>query len=145
MVNKFVANKNAKYFFFKSYTKKFNKGILNFYNFGIMSTSFGLVSARQLETLRRFISKRINKKCRRFHRLSLTHSIFKKGDKSRMGKGSGKFYKWFGYITPGSIIFEFSNYITDAVYLKKTFFYLQTKLPFKCKIISTSLFLKLSN
>lgn len=76
-----------------------NKKILNYnanftkYNFGILACSFNIVSLRQLETLRKYISRRLNKKSLRFFRLSISNSLFKKSSKARMGKGKGKFYK----------------------------------------------------
>jgi len=139
MSSRFLKKNNVKYFFHKSYTKTFGKGLLKFHNCGIISLTFGLVSAKQLETLRRYLSRRINKKSRRLYNLSLTHAIFKKGDKSRMGKGSGKFYKWFGYIKPGSVLFEFSDYSYNLAFLQDRFNYMETKMPFKCKLICTSL------
>lgn len=139
MSNLFLNKKKSKYFFYKSYTKTFGKGLLKFHNCGIISLTFGLVSAKQLETLRRYLSRRINKKSRRLYNLSLTHAIFKKADKSRMGKGSGKFYKWFGYIKPGSVIFEFSDYCHNLVFLRERFNYMQTKMPFKCRLVCSSI------
>lgn len=80
---------------FKLYTKSYRKDILISNNYGIMSTSFSLVSYRQLECLRRFLSRRLHKKLKKRlkRRLCLMHSMFKKSKNSRMGKGIGKFYK----------------------------------------------------
>src|ERR1700712_4928998 len=61
-------------------------------NYFIIAGTFGLLSRRQLEAMRRFLSRRLYKKIKKRHQVHLLGSIFKKSTKSRMGKGSGKFF-----------------------------------------------------
>lgn len=77
---------------------KFNKKVFHICSesrgrFCIVATSFGLVTMRQLEAMRRFISRRLHKKSKRLRHISLTSSLTKKSLKSRMGKGVGKHYQ----------------------------------------------------
>lgn len=59
----------------------------------IISQAYSLITFNQLEMIRRFLARNFFKKNKKFVRLSLTHTLFKKASKSRMGKGLGKFYK----------------------------------------------------
>jgi ribosomal protein L16/L10AE len=80
---------------YKVFAKSFVSGRQMWHgNCCIISCSFALISGRQYETLRRFIVRRLYKRWKRVFKGSyLTHKIFKKSSKSRMGKGIGKFYK----------------------------------------------------
>jgi len=96
---------------YKSYKKPFKQGKLVWGNYGIVSTDFGLMTVSQIESLRRYISRRTRKlNKRKLKRFFLTHKMFKKSTNARMGKGKGKFYKFYGYVKPGSVIFEFTYY-----------------------------------
>ena len=121
------------------FSKKTIKTQNFFYNFsicGFISTTFSLITFKQLETLNKYLIFRLNKKDFKRYNFSFSYPIFKKSSKARMGKGIGKFYKWFGYIRPGSLIVEF---YTNKIENKKKFFELfkciKNKFSFKPKVI----------
>jgi ribosomal protein L16/L10AE len=71
----------------------FQNGKLIRSRFGLIACSYGLITQRQFETIRRFISRRIRKKSKYFRRTSLDLSTTKKSSKARMGKGCGRFFR----------------------------------------------------
>jgi ribosomal protein L16/L10AE len=120
---------------YKSYKKAFYIRNIGNNNYCLISLSFCIVSERQLESVRKFISRIFDKRSHKLCRNNFTHNLFKKSSKSRMGKGIGKFYKRYGYIRPGMIIFEFSNNSTQFIEADKKFSTIGSKLPFKVKIL----------
>ena len=72
--------------------QKYNP-ILTKCNYGIVVMSYCLITLRQINTLRRYLLKRVPKKNFKYFRTSLSTPLFKKSSKARMGKGLGKFYK----------------------------------------------------
>ena len=125
----------------KKKSKAFGSGFTIKNRYGIISRTFGLITSRQLETLRRYISRRLQKRSKAFRRVSLTSIITKKSNKARMGKGMGKFNRWVGYIRPGIVLFEFSELkqLDINSNISGEFSKLQSKLPFKCKFIFYSI------
>lgn len=109
-------------------------------NFGVISSSFSLIKFSQLEALRKYISRRVFKKSTKLHRISLTHTLFKKSTNARMGKGSGKFFKWFGYIKPGMVLFEFTILNLNLFKVQKLFKSINSKSPVKIRLIYKSFF-----
>lgn len=123
---------------FKSRKKSTKITNLRVGNFGIGSNSYSLITYGQLEMVRRFIARRLNKKSKKIIRISLTHRLYKKPNKSRMGKGIGKFYRWYGYIKPGQILFEF-NSLKKITLIESIFYSLKKKTPFTCFIVHSNL------
>jgi large subunit ribosomal protein L16 len=56
----------------------------------IIATECGIITARQIEALRRFLTRRISTKVRLIRYVTLHKAFTCKGSKSRMGKGYGK-------------------------------------------------------
>lgn len=82
-----------------------NNPTLGFY--GIKSLVFGRITSQQIESIRKMISRKIQKFG--FMRLKIFPflSITKKPVETRMGKGKGSFSFWCFPIKPGRILIEF--------------------------------------
>lgn len=100
--------------FNKIHKKKRNSTPLRFY---YLKASFGFFIVKALEYMR-ITSKHLEAFKKEFHKLvrqrgklwfnaSPTIPITKKNEKSRMGKGVGKFYQSVYYIYPGQVLLEF--------------------------------------
>ena len=78
----------------------------NFVNFFLKSLTYSRISIKQIELVRRFISRKTKKFS--YNRLNLKPYFFftKKSQKSRMGKGIGSINSLELNIKPGNIIFE---------------------------------------
>lgn len=112
------------------------------YNVAIVSQSFTVVTYKQLECLRRFLSRRLVKRTKKLPRVCIFSALYKKSSKARMGKGKGKFVKWYGFVKKGQILFEFKQIFSTHHELKHIMRPLQSKLPFKVKIVSNTVLFK---
>jgi ribosomal protein L16/L10AE len=105
---------------------------LRLYNsYGLISLSYIVFDFKILELLRRFMSKISGRKGRIYRFFTLTLSLTKKAEKSRMGKGVGKIRNWYSLIRPGQPLYELrSSTYLDNFYITKKFIYIKKKLPF---------------
>lgn len=77
--------------------------------YGIKVVKFTVVYSKQLEVIRRLISRIGKRKIIIFFRIFFYHPRTKKPLNSRMGKGIGQLFIWVAYIKKGSILLELSN------------------------------------
>lgn len=127
----------------KNQKKTFNISIAFFY--GIIITSFGLLTIKKYEYIKKFIIKKQKKNFIIITKLFLNRTLTKKNLKSRMGKGSGNFNLWFAYVKPGLLLFElrlknsfdFINF--DITQLNKhiNLTFSIKKLPYQFKFMET--------
>lgn len=83
-----------KYSYLKQFsisTKGLTYKLLRNYRFSLIATTFGLITKRQLESLRKFLARRLKKKHKLYCRFFLNTVLTRKASKVRMGKGSGGF------------------------------------------------------
>ena len=115
-------------------------------NYAFISTSYSYITLNQVETLRRFIVRFLNKKLKKrmVRKYSITCALFKKSKNSRMGKGIGKFYKWYGQLKPGTILFEFTLYTSLTKKLLTSFYSISKRMPFKFKLFTRDLRFKIN-
>ena len=127
--------------FLRPREKKFKKEIkgkisgimyeqLSFGIFGIYSLEYGRITARQIEAVRRIISKKI-----KFNNGKLWISAFpskpvsKKPNEVRMGKGKGPVSFWVATLKPGKLLYEFDG--VNLITAKKIYKAISYKLPIK--------------
>lgn len=127
---------------FKVRRKSFCKNENLYKNYVLVSKSYSLITLRQIESLRKFITRRLAKKRKKTKFVIARYNSFKKGSKSRMGKGKGNFYKFYGHVKPGMVLFEFSEYSPSLVVFGK-FNSIYSKLPFKCFLYRQDIFFNL--
>lgn len=107
---------------------------LNFGDFGLVSLEPGWISAKQIESARITISRKLKKGGKLFLRIFPDKPVTKKPAETRMGKGKGNPEFWVCVIKRNRILFEVSE--LDAATAKDVLRSASYKLPLKTKIIS---------
>ena len=77
-----------------------------FGEFGLKATERGRLTARQIESARRAISRHIKRGGRVWIRIFPDKPVTKKPAEVRMGKGKGAPEYWVATVKPGTIMFE---------------------------------------
>lgn len=119
--------------------KKYKKGrlikyslkskTLKFGTIGLKSAKSGIITARQLESARQAINRKISRKGKLWVRVFPNLPITSKPSESRMGKGKGAVSHWVSKIKAGQPIFELCG-ISDSLAMT-AFKAGKSKLPFK--------------
>ena len=99
------------------------KNVLHFGTIGLKATESGIITARQLESARQAISRKIKKKGKLWIKIYPHIPITKKPQEVRMGKGKGNVSHWASKVRGGSILFAIKAFITGGA-----------KLPIKTQI-----------
>ena len=119
----------------KGRLKKFNyKTNLNFGTMGLKSLESGLISAKQIESARQAISRKIKKRGKLWIKIFPNLPITKKPTEVRMGKGKGAVSHWVARIRGGSIIFEVCGVNKKTAF--KAFKTGSAKLPVKTQMFN---------
>jgi large subunit ribosomal protein L16 len=79
---------------------------LNFGTLGLKALESGFISARQLESARQAMARKIKKKGKLWIKIYPNLPITKKPTEVRMGKGKGNVSHWVAKIKGGSVLFE---------------------------------------
>lgn len=79
---------------------------LIFGTIGLKAAESGLISARQIESARQAINRKINRKGKIWIRIFPSLPITKKPNEVRMGKGKGNINFWGAKVGKGSVLFE---------------------------------------
>ena len=111
---------------------EFKSNNLQFGEIGLKAQESGLISARQIESVRRVITRKIKKKGKIWIRIFPYLPITSKPTESRMGKGKGKFSHFICKINSGSIIFELCG--PNKKTIIKSLLACKFKLPIKTKL-----------
>ena len=80
-----------------------------FGDFGLKSTDRGRLTARQIESARRAISRHVKRGGRIWIRIFPDKPITKKPAETRMGSGKGAPDQWVAVVKPGRILFEIAG------------------------------------
>jgi large subunit ribosomal protein L16 len=122
--------------------KKYKKGKLSNYSFkskklkfgniGLKALESGVLTARQLESARQAINRKINRKGKLWIRVYPCLPITSKPSESRMGKGKGSVSHWAVKVRAGQFIFEICGITYNTAIL--AFKAGRSKLPFKTNI-----------
>ena len=92
-----------------SYRKEYKVNSLVFSDFGLKSMRSCRVSAKQLESSRKSMLKRMKKLGKLVLRVFPDVPITKKPAEVRMGKGKGAFEYWCSTVNSGRVLFEFQG------------------------------------
>lgn len=84
----------------------FKSNTLKFGTIGLKTIESGLISARQLESARQAISRKVKRAGKLWLRVQLTTSITSKPLEVRMGKGKGTVEYWSSKVKGGTVLFE---------------------------------------
>lgn len=129
--SKFKKQQKGKFFNRIQSLNSFNQ--LRFGNIGLKAISFDRLTSKQIETIRKSISKLIKKTGRLKIHPFPSVPISQKPLEIRMGKGKGNVDHWISKIKPGVILCEI---ITDQVEIaKKALMSVKKKMNIKARII----------
>lgn len=104
-----------------------------FGDFGLMATTPGRLTARQLEAGRIAISRSVKRGGKLWLRVFPNRPITKKPAETRMGSGKGSPELWVAVIKPGRVLFEMNGVTKEQAV--EAFRLASHKLPFKTKLI----------
>ena len=79
---------------------------LEFGSFGLRTLEGGQISSRQIEAVRRVITRKLKKTGQLWIRIFPNTPVTKKPIEVRMGKGRGAVDHWVAVVKPGTIIYE---------------------------------------
>lgn len=106
---------------------------VDFGEYGLMALEGAWIDARQIESARIAISKRLMKTGKMWIRIFPHMSLTKKPLEVRMGSGKGSPEKWVAVVKSGTVMFEVAN-IPEAM-MKEALRAAGNKLPIKVKIV----------
>ena len=113
--------------------KAYRGSELAFGDCGLMATSCGRITARQIEASRIAISRHVKRGGKIWIRLFPDKPLTKKPLETRMGKGKGAPEVWVAVVKPGRILFEMVG--VDEEVAREAFRRASHKLPVSCKTV----------
>jgi len=102
---------------------------VSFGEYGLKSLTRGRMTARQIESARRAISRHVKRGGKIWIRVFPDKPITKKPLEVRMGKGKGSVELWVAQIKPGTMLFEIEGVSEEMA--REAFELASAKLPFK--------------
>ena len=106
---------------------------LEFGSFGLRTLEGGQISSRQIEAVRRVITRKLKRTGKLWIRIFPNIPVTKKPVEVRMGKGKGAPEYWACRVKPGRILFEIDG-VSEAI-AKEALYKASAKLPIKTKFI----------
>ena len=131
----FLQPKKTKFKKFKKGKLKrfeYNSNTLKFGTIGLKATESGCISARQIESARQAINRKLKRTGKLWIRIFPDISVTSKPVEVRMGKGKGAVSHWISKVKRGSILFELDGVAEKLA--KAAFQTGKAKLPVKSKI-----------
>lgn len=107
---------------------------LNFGSFGLKALEPERITARQIESARRAITRHMKRQGRIWIRIFPDVPVSKKPTEVRMGKGKGSVEFWAAKVKPGRVMFEIDG-VGEPV-AKEALRLAAMKLPVKCRIVT---------
>lgn len=107
---------------------------LNFGGYGLKALEPGRITARQIESARRAITRHIKRQGKVWIRIFPDVPVSSKPAEVRMGKGKGTTDYWAARVKPGRIMFEMDG--VDGAVAREAFLLAAAKMPIKCKVVS---------
>jgi len=124
---------------FRKQFKSRNRGLANngnkvsFGQYGLQAVERGRLTARQIESARRAMTRYIKRGGKIWIRVFPDVPISKKPLEVRMGKGKGNVEYWVCKIQPGKMLYEMEG-VTEAI-AREAFKLAAAKLPFKTNFV----------
>ena len=125
---------------FRKQHKGRNRGLahvgdkVSFGEYGLKAIERGRVTARQIESARRVMTRHIKRGGKVWIRAFPDVPITKKPIEVRMGKGKGGVEYWVAQIQPGKVLYEMEG-VEDSV-AREAFALAAAKLPFKTTVVT---------
>ena len=124
---------------FRKQFKSRNRGLANngnkvsFGQYGLQAVERGRLTARQIESARRAMTRYIKRGGKIWIRIFPDVPISKKPLEVRMGKGKGNVEYWVCKIQPGKMLYEMEG-VTEVI-AREAFKLAAAKLPFKTNFV----------
>jgi large subunit ribosomal protein L16 len=124
---------------FRKQFKSRNRGLatngnkVSFGQFGLQAVERGRLTARQIESARRAMTRHIKRGGKIWIRVFPDVPISKKPLEVRMGKGKGNVEYWVCKIQPGKMLYEMEG-VTEVI-AREAFKLAAAKLPFKTNFV----------
>ncbi len=118
---------------FRKQHKGRNRGLaqsgnkVSFGEFGLKATARGRITARQIESARRAMTRHVKRGGKIWIRIFPDTPITKKPIEVRMGKGKGNVEYWVAKIQPGKVMYEIEGVSEDVA--RQAFKLAAAKLP----------------
>jgi len=127
---------------FRKVMKSRNRGLatghnISFGEIGLQATDRCRMTARQIESARRAMTRHIKRQGKIWIRVFPDKPITKKPLEVRMGKGKGSVEYWVAQIKPGQVLFEMQG--VDEIVAKEAFKLAAAKLSVKTMIIKRTI------
>ncbi|MGH8558596.1 MAG: 50S ribosomal protein L16 [Methylococcales bacterium] len=104
---------------------------VSFGEYGLKAVARGRLTARQIESARRAITRHVKRTGKLWIRVFPDKPISKKPLEVRMGKGKGSVEYWVAQIKPGSMLYEIQGVPEETA--REAFKLASAKLPIKTK------------
>ena len=124
---------------FRKMMKGRNRGLshrgskVDFGEFGLKAVSRGRLTARQIESARRAMTRHVKRGGKIWIRVFPDKSITQKPLEVRQGKGKGSVEYWVALIQPGRVMFEIEG--VDEALAREAFQLAASKLPFETTFV----------
>lgn len=109
---------------------------VSFGEFGLKAVGRGRLTARQIESARRAMTRHVRRGGKVWIRVFPDKPITKKPLEVRQGKGKGAVEYWVAQIQPGRVLYEMEGVSEDVA--KRAFTLAAAKLPFKTAVVRRS-------
>jgi large subunit ribosomal protein L16 len=110
-----------------------NGNTIAFGRFGLVASGRGRITARQIESARRAMTRYIKRGGNIWIRIFPDKPITERAAESRMGSGKGTVAYWVAVVKPGAVLFEINGLNREMAY--KVLKLASYKLPIKTKIL----------
>jgi large subunit ribosomal protein L16 len=106
---------------------------VSFGDFGLVATTRGRITSRQIEAARIAMTRYIKRGGRIWIRIFPDKPISRKPAETRMGKGKGAPEEWVAVVRPGRVLYEMEGVAPEIA--QEAFRLAMHKLPLSCKVI----------
>jgi large subunit ribosomal protein L16 len=106
---------------------------VSFGEIGLQSSTRGRITARQIESARRAMTRHVKRQGKIWIRIFPDKPITNKPLEVRMGKGKGAVEYWIAQIKPGQMLFEMQG--VDEKVANEAFALAAAKLPVKTTVV----------
>jgi large subunit ribosomal protein L16 len=106
---------------------------LNFGSYGLKAVEPERITARQIESARRAMTRHMKRQGRVWIRIFPDVPVTQKPTEVRMGKGKGSVEYWAAKVRPGRVMFEIDG-VTEPV-AREALRLAAMKLPVKCRFV----------
>jgi large subunit ribosomal protein L16 len=107
---------------------------LSFGEFGLVASTQGLITSRQLEATRVCINRELQREGKLWIRIFPQKPMTKRAAETRMGSGKGEVEYYCAIVKPGRILFEIGG-VTDKV-AREAMRKAQFKLPIRTRVLA---------